>query len=147
MIPSNRVKRENRNKLERVGRRGGKKLARFELGSNASYLRWPSTSHSIHSNDYSSWVEKTETKKEKKWKERLTRISRSDRAGRLASPTVRASPRTCSTFLSFRKISVRYVRLCRLSSQPSIDSSRSCLMWFLRRTVVNLRKKLIILAG
>lgn len=30
MIPSNRVKRENRNKLERAGRRGDKKLARFE---------------------------------------------------------------------------------------------------------------------
>lgn len=30
MIPSNRVKRENRNKLERAGRRGDKKLAWFE---------------------------------------------------------------------------------------------------------------------
>lgn len=30
MIPSNRVERENRNKLERGGRRGGKKLARLE---------------------------------------------------------------------------------------------------------------------
>lgn len=30
MIPSNRVERENRNKLKRGGRRGGKKLARLE---------------------------------------------------------------------------------------------------------------------
>lgn len=29
MIPSNRVKRENRNKLEQAGQHGGKKLARF----------------------------------------------------------------------------------------------------------------------